>query len=247
MVFNSMLDSGATFPSLYENDLKSLGIAKDFYGAQSCAMHNTANGSVIWRRYEMHVQVEGNLGTPIVDPYNPVNPMFPPYVGGICPVSMIETPTGGPEVDANGFEGNARLSGLMPFVAPYVSITPSSNTILLGEDRNDVLGGHKMPPHRRWMVGLDQSPKSREYWERWGNPTITFNHRNGHVVDEDIGQAKTRVTVSDGAQEVFDPRGVWAAKQKQSANVVDPTEPGVNVTQSGSVLVDYLNGHFHRI
>lgn len=53
-----------------------------------------------------------------------------------------------------------RLSGNMPFVAPYVAITQSNNMILLGENRNDVHGGHKMPPHRRWMVGLGEVRRS---------------------------------------------------------------------------------------
>lgn len=148
-------------------------------------------------------------------------------------------------MDANGYEISMRLSGIMRFVAPYVAITLSSNMVLLGENRNDVLGGHKMPPHRRWMVGLDQNPASREYWERFGGPTVSFKHRDGLVIDEDVGEAVTRLSVNDGSAdglvEVLDPRGEWARKQR--GEVVDPTEPGRDAKQDGGDLEEYLSYH----
>ena len=166
LLFKSLLDSGATNPSLYESDLSTLGISKDFYSAQSCVPCNTANGTVVKRVYELHVEVAGNEGSPIVDPQNPVNPLFPRYIGGLSAVIMDEsTPDGYPFVNADGFEDSRRLSGIMPFLAPYVTITPSSNKLLLGENRNDVVGARKMPPHRRWMIGLDQYSTSTEGWD----------------------------------------------------------------------------------
>ena len=167
LIFRSLLDSGATFASLFTKDLRALGINKMWYGAQSCSRFSTSNGHVLRRIYELHVEIAQNEGTPLVDPNNPVHPRFPPYIGGLQPVSENDVES---LIDENGNDLGLRLSGVTPFVAPYLSSTPCDNMLLLGENRNDVVGGHKMPAARKWEVGLSQYPSSRENWNRWGDP-----------------------------------------------------------------------------
>lgn len=219
LIFRSLLDSGASYPSIRLSDLQDLGIFPEWYGAQSVCRMMTANGVVNRRIYELHVEIAGNEGTPIVDPANPVNPAYSRYVGGLSPVVLYD---GDPLADENGAETNGRLSGIMPFLAPYVSITPSRNTILMGEDRNDVLGGHKMPPTRKWMVGLTQDPTSRQSWPNFGDPLIRFSHRGGRLIDEDIAPGVSRLTSNVGqaneASHLNDPKGAFV-----NQGVIDPT------------------------
>lgn len=199
LIFRSLLDSGASYPSLYQQDLWALGIHPGHYGAQTVINTATANGMSYRRVYEMHIEIAGNPGTDIVDPQNPVNPAYPRYIGGLCPVTMDDIGgRTGPGVDAEGHEINLRLSGLMPFLAAYSSITPGRNMMLFGEDRNDVLGGHKTPATRRWMLGFDQDPTDFSHWNQFQDPMITFSHREGLIVDQDLGQAVSRLTVNAG-------------------------------------------------
>lgn len=219
VTIQSLLDSGASYPSLYQSDFQALGILKSNYGAQSLVKIGTANGLVDRRVYEVHVEIAGNPGTLIIDPNNPVNPAYPRYVGGLSPVIFDEAE---PIPDENGGIVNGRLSGIMPFLAPYLSITPSRNTVLLGEDRNDVLGAHKMPPTRRWMVGLDQDPTSRAHWPNFQEPLVCFSHRRGLLVDQDLSPGVSKLTANVGlwneTSHVNDPRGAF-----QNQAVVDPT------------------------
>ena len=230
LFFQSLLDSGASYPSLYGKDLEALGIDRAHYGAQSVISAMTSNGVVDRRIYELHVEIGGNQGTPIIDPNNPVNPRYPRYIGGLSPVTLM---AGEQQADENGQVYNERLSGVMPFCAPYVSSTPSKNTILFGEDRNDVLGAHKMPPTRRWMVGLDQLPASRDSWQNFQDPLIRFSHRGGLLVDEDLAPGKSKLTVNVGqANEksiLTDPRGDF-----QNQPVVDPTVVPVQEQQAST-------------
>lgn len=208
LIFRSLLDSGASFPSLYRSDFEALGISSQQYGAQSVAHVLTANGEVERRIYELHVEIAGNDGTPIIDPESPVLPDFPRYIGGLSPVFYEDDE---PLMNENGYETNGRLSGVMPFLAPYVSMTPAKNMILMGENRNDVLGSHKMPTQRRWQINFDQTPASREHWSSYQDPLITFSHRDGRFVDQDLAPAVTRVALNIGLPNesfhVFDARG----------------------------------------
>ena len=233
LIFRSVLDSGAAFPALYEQDLWALGIFPSHYGAQSVIRVYTANGVAFRRVYEMHVEIAGNQGTDMIDPSNPVNPAYPRHIGGLCPVVIDDTDgQKGPGIDADGNEINCRLSGMMmPFLAAYTSTTPGRNMILFGENRNDVLGAHRTPAARRWMVGFDQDPDDISHWERFQNPMITFNHRNGDIVDEDIGPAVSKVTLypGQGIRErsiLTDPRGEYRRRHGSISNagVIDPTE-----------------------
>lgn len=229
LAFRSLLDSGATYPSLYASDFRSLGVYPNFYPAQSLADVLTANGKITERVYEMHVQLVDDNNQSLVDVMDPVNPRYPAYLGGLTPVLLIGLDDS-PPITMEGTEDAIRLSGIMPFLAAYVSSTPGKNIILLGENRNDVLGAHKMPPIRRWMVGLSQDPCDRSQWINFGDPMITFSHRRGLVLDQDLGRGHSKLTVNVGRgdlerSEEFDPPGDFLKEiaAGQPGGVVDPT------------------------
>ena len=98
-------------------------------------MVSTSNGMVFLRLYEMHVELTGNDGTPIIDPANPLHPDLPLYIGGLCPVFLSEDPKPLILYDKNGEPYPQRVSGRMPFLASYMTITSGQNTILMGENR----------------------------------------------------------------------------------------------------------------
>lgn len=184
LAFRSLLDSGATLPSLYSADFLDLGIDPQLYSAQTIEILGTANGTVESRSYELHVFVlDENLGS-LVDPANAVWPLHGKYIGGLMPVVSC-TESG--ETNPDGMVYNMRLSGMLPFLGCYVSSTPTRNKIFFGEDRNDVLGAHRMPGQRRWDISMPSTePVSAPNWERWQNPKIRFTHRAGQVVDQDV-------------------------------------------------------------
>ncbi|KAI9715285.1 MAG: hypothetical protein M1812_006096 [Candelaria pacifica] len=220
LVFRSMLDSGATFPSLYRSDLRSLGICPDSYAAQSILSLSTANGITACRAYEMFVEVCDSNGQSMIDPFNPVQPAWPTYIGGLGLVVEVSS-SDAPIVNENGFEQNERLSGVMPLFASYVSSTPSQNMLILGEDRNDVLGLHKTPAAKRWVIGLSSEAADLSHWGRLGDPAITFSHRDGAVRDQDIGPGRSQIKFFVGQPDeqtiVVDPRGDYAKLKQQAA------------------------------
>lgn len=220
-----MLDSGTALASLYTSDLEKLGVDKRDYGAQGyCTLHTT-NGPLSCRVYELHVTPHGNDGTRIINPHDPVhgpNPIDggPPaqdWCGAILPVAEI---VGRPKRNQEGGMTNDRLSGLMPFLAAYVQITPGHNCMLLGETRTDVIGHFKLPPFNRWWMirtirsisilkvaveyfhrrlliasttqGQDQTPVSRSGWAQLGEPAMRLDHGN-QVSEYDEGSRRVRV------------------------------------------------------
>ena len=111
-----------------------------------------------------------------------------------------------PTVGSDGTEQNLRLSGMIPFLACYVSVVPTRNILCLGEDRNDVLGAHKMPGQTRWDISTPSNIDAGYYsWPAYQDPHITFRHKDNAVVDVDGNQKFTsRLTVVDGgANRVF--------------------------------------------
>lgn len=127
--------SGATYPSLYKNDFIDLGIELDNYAAQSVQTLTTVNGTIHSRIFEMFVTVvQGETFSQLVDENDAVWPYHGKYLGGLCPVAQVNVTSDDP--DPRGFINNLRLSGLLPFLACYVSSTPARNRIFFGEDRN---------------------------------------------------------------------------------------------------------------
>jgi hypothetical protein len=127
--------AGASFPLLYERDFLDLGVELDHYAAQSLQAISTANGLIYSRVYEMFVAVvQEETCAQLVDENDAVWPAHPKYLGGLCPVAQLQSAAD--SLDPQGLVYNARLSGLLPFLACYVSCTPARNRMFLGEDRN---------------------------------------------------------------------------------------------------------------
>ncbi|KAI9799898.1 MAG: hypothetical protein M1833_003820 [Piccolia ochrophora] len=200
LIYRSLLDSGATYPSLHMSDLADLGVFPESYGAQSCTTVVTATGKVSVRIYELYVEVCDEHGASLVDPADPTIPHAPKYVGSLCPVTA-EITAYEPTVDENGESEDNRVAGISTLLAPYVSSTPARNVLCLGEDRNDVLGAHKMPPNRRWDISCSPFQcDDRSSWDSYGKPMVRFEHQtpNGTILDEDQGGGISVLTFNAG-------------------------------------------------
>ncbi len=199
--FRMIADTGATWPALHTADLKLLGIHLTSYGAQSLSSFQTAQGEYESRIYEMFCAVLDNNGRQLVDPNDPLNPNKP-YLGTLTPVVHAKTE---PHLNENGIEVHARLSGRVPFLACYVSMTPDRPFMYLGEDRNDVLGLDKMPGQKHWDVHVprDDSESLLEL-DRYGTPKVLFSHLEGDLVDEDCVDSTfvSRVITNKRTQEL---------------------------------------------
>lgn len=181
--FRSLLDSGATYPSLYTADFQKLLIDEQNYACQSVASCNTANGTVNARLFELFVCVLDNEQKQLVDENHSAWPYHAKYLGGLCPVVEVSV---APSYDEQGREQTLRLSGMLPFVACYLSSTPTRSTLFLGEDRKDVLGSHRVPGQRKWDIAMPAGPPIPSItWERYQDPKTTFSHREGRIIDED--------------------------------------------------------------
>ena len=122
-------------------------------------------------------------------------------------------------MDENGIACNERLSGVMPFMASYLTTFPGSNAIFIGEDRSDVLGANKMPPQRRWGIGKIPDPMAPDHWLKFDNPVVTFSHWNGVLIDQDLSHGLTKLTLHPGQpNEAFH---VYDAKSDEPKS--DPT------------------------
>ena len=194
--FRSLLDSGATYPSLYRADLQKLAIDENMYACQAVQEMSTANGRVTSRIFELFVCVLDNDNKQLVKADDPSVPYAANYLGGLCPVVENNRIM---NFDVHGRETGVRLSGMLAFVACYVSSAPSMDMLFLGEDRNDVLGTYRIPGARRWHIDLtpDQRPRedAEETFRRWGNPRIAFLH--GRLDSKGKEQTLTDVDVAD--------------------------------------------------
>ncbi len=235
LAFSSLLDSGATFPSLYHDDFHLLGIDANNYAAQTIETLETANGKVHARTYEMFVSpLDQATLESLVDENDAVWPYHAKYLGGLCPVTTVVNET--TEPDENGFVPNQRLSGLLPFLACYVTSTPTRNNIFLGEDRNDVMGGHKTPGHRRWDICMPSiQTMHHNLFQTYRDPKIRFSHRNGMIINEDrddIRHASTTTTRPVAATETVihhNPRAECdEAEARRQAEVVAQAPPPIN-------------------
>jgi len=102
----------------------------------------------------------------------------------------------------------------LPFLACYVSSVPTRNIMWLGEDRNDVLGAHRMQANKKWDISIPYHVKGEENQmpdDHYGNPKITFVHRDGMLIDEDIDKPhSSRIIYNRGTPQeyikVHDPR-----------------------------------------
>jgi len=201
--FRSLLDSGATYPSLYREDLQKLAIDETNYACQAVATMKTANGIVNARIFELFVCVLDDNNEQLVDPNDAAWPYHAHYLGGLCPcIELLDTLDVSPE----GVQVGDRLSGLLPFVACYMTSTPTRNTLFLGEDRKDVLGSHRIPGHKKWDIQMPNGPPgSAVTWDMFGDPKTTFVHRQGRIIDRDdpnLNHAST-VTFLPGTEQEY--------------------------------------------
>lgn len=200
---SSMLDSGASCASLYSSDLKELGIVKKHYSAQSHGSFSLSNGALMKQKiFELYIEVGGNEGTPIIDPHNPIVPGRQ-VIGGIFPAVEIPEKIKNP-YDEESYITNHRLSGIMPYLSSYVSIVPGSNIILLGENRNDVIGHYKMPPFQVWDFFGSQVAQISPLFNYIENPVLHFQHQTEQITETDYTRSAVQTT-KDGQTYLVNP------------------------------------------
>ncbi|KAI1801176.1 hypothetical protein F4811DRAFT_564174 [Daldinia bambusicola] len=142
--FETLLDSGATFPSLLLSDLQRLNIDLRYYAAQGVTRIRTVSDIQDRRHFEMRVSVCSMDGASLVgEGDQAVWPNEPHYLGGFVPVWINENIVG-PANSRN------RLSGMIPFESCYIGSAPTTKELWLGEDRRDVLGARRMPSLLRY-------------------------------------------------------------------------------------------------
>lgn len=193
LCFRTLLDSGATFPSLHPKDFRQLGIDPLLYGAQSVDILTTANGQVTCRVFELFASVLNEKNQHLVKDNDAVYPFSFKFLGGITPVVELNNEV---TYDAQGNEVANRLSGLLPFLACYMSSTPTKSVLWLGEDRNDVLGHQRMPGQRKWAVDMKPNGQAKPGEDKFGEPKILFSHRGGLVTDTDHPNIRHRSDIT---------------------------------------------------
>lgn len=193
LCFRTLLDSGATFPSLHPKDFCMLGINPLIYGAQSLDIITTAGGQVTCRVFELFSAILNADNQHLVKENDAVWPFSFKFLGGLTPVIELNHDIG---YDAEGNEVTNRLSGLLPFLACYVGSAPTKSVLWLGEDRNDVLGHHRMPGQRKWAVDMAPIGQFQPGPDKFGNPKIAFSHRGGVIMDIDHPSIRHRSDIT---------------------------------------------------
>ncbi|KAL2199113.1 hypothetical protein P885DRAFT_30596 [Corynascus similis CBS 632.67] len=173
IIYNMLLDSGATLPTMWESDLPALGIHPRQYAAQSGRRVHTADSTLVARVYELDVSVlgstdddnnldgSGNNFSSKTEAEHPNRSSSPaPPLSCTIPVLVFPgspfrgdgtsatntTTAGDPSPDAVP----DRLSGLLPFHACYLSGAPGTFRLWMGDRRRDVLGTGRLPGMMRY-------------------------------------------------------------------------------------------------
>ncbi|KAL2136613.1 hypothetical protein VTI74DRAFT_2642 [Chaetomium olivicolor] len=169
--WETLLDSGATFPCLFGPDVQLLGINPKTYAAQSSRTVCTADGTIDSVIYELDVGVyDGRGGTLLT--HNPDRPRFSRRSdeeqegedGGDdddddgndrrtlgCTTPVVILRGSAPDImPANSRVAPDRLSGMLPFQVCYATSAPGQFKLWLGERRCEVLGADRFPGHVRW-------------------------------------------------------------------------------------------------
>ncbi|KAK0731406.1 hypothetical protein B0H67DRAFT_639809 [Lasiosphaeris hirsuta] len=208
--FEMLLDSGATLPCIYEDDLAKLQIDSKNYAAQGARLIATAENVSKMRMYELDVGVYAADGSSLVTRDPPIWPSEPDILGGTVPVVAL---AGTAHSDASPNAAPDRLSGLLPFHVCYWSGTPGSFKLWLGEDRREVLGAGRLPGQMRLAaskVPHNQTPPSllgaRLDWldKELGTPErVVFEHKfredaDWVLRDTDEGQGSVIASVPWG-------------------------------------------------
>ncbi|KAL2023650.1 hypothetical protein VTK56DRAFT_1807 [Thermocarpiscus australiensis] len=177
IIWDTLLDSGATLPCLFEADLPLLRIHPERYAAQSGRIIATAESVTRMRVYELDVGVYAGGDTttrtstaktqppeeeakaedeeeaspnptPTPDDDDPDND--PPILGR-CTLPVVALPgAAASDFDDAAEQAPDRLSGLLPFHVCYVSGAPGNFRLWMGSGRRDVLGAGRLPGGMRY-------------------------------------------------------------------------------------------------
>jgi hypothetical protein len=180
IVWDTLLDTGATLPCLYEGDLPRLGINRYAYAAQSSRTIATADSVIETRVYELDVGVCGGDGgeellglggvgggggnsgggnsTPLSPCLSPRSTTLHPNEKSHDPKQESESLTctvpvvffGGSSSDFSGDHTPDRLSGILPFHLCYLSSAPGNFKLWMGETKGDVIGPGRLPGLMRY-------------------------------------------------------------------------------------------------
>lgn len=132
--FEMLLDSGCETPILFHADLVSLGFNRADMNAASVSIVHGANG----RKSTLKIfELLGGVQLSEDDLYD--HDLFPTTV--IKLDSRLRPPA--------GYSGE-RLSGVLPFLAYYMSFAPGMDRAHLGNERGDVLGMQRIPGGLRY-------------------------------------------------------------------------------------------------
>ncbi|KAK4444060.1 hypothetical protein QBC34DRAFT_195176 [Podospora aff. communis PSN243] len=154
-----LLDSGATFPCLFEGDLSRLGISRYNYAAQSCRTIATADDLKIMRTYDLDVSISAPLSaaTP--------SAAKEPATLGMQTIPVVALPGSCPDDASDPAGAPGRLSGIIPFHMAYVTSAPYAFKIWMGTDRRDVLGAGRFPGSKPRMAPLELGTPTRVVFE----------------------------------------------------------------------------------
>ncbi|KAK4193465.1 hypothetical protein QBC35DRAFT_527508 [Podospora australis] len=162
VIWETLLDSGATLPCIYEADLPLLNIPKTNYAATTVKTVSTASGIIHSRVYDMNATIvcpppssssSSSTLPPNLSPTSPRHPREkthptispPPLHAPVIPVIAFR---GSSETDFRGDDAIPdRLSGFFPFAFCYLTSAPANHTLWLGSTRAEVLGATRMPGH----------------------------------------------------------------------------------------------------
>lgn len=138
-----LLDSGAEFPILLHRDFELLGYtAADMNAATVVELNAAAGQNSVAQCFELLVGLDLRRGGGDRTKHDDDSRhFFPTRVVKLGPA--IRGPASG------GYSGE-RLSGILPFLAYYVSGAPGQDALWLGGERGDVLGADKVPAGVRY-------------------------------------------------------------------------------------------------
>lgn len=176
--FDMLLDSGSEMPLLLHEDLLTLGLTRDDMNGATIIELNTAGGGQSRAMcFDLLAGVDLNHGSPESPPddgYQPEKHFFPTRVIKLS--SRIKAPP-------DGAYSGERLSGMLPFLACYISSAPGQEEMWIGDERADVLGMQKLPPGLRYdpFRKLDISQHRRGVLKQTGGPPgrlrrVMFEH-----------------------------------------------------------------------
>ena len=215
IVWDTLLDSGATLPCIFTADLPALRIDPARYAAQSGRIIATAESVTRMRVYELDVGVvlassttTSSTSSSTVTAAAAADDDDDDEGGGAVTTKTTAIPVVAlPGSAASDFDGELapdRLSGLLPFHACYVSSAPGQFRLWLGEGRRDVLGAGRMPPGQRPSgeagPGRDgggqedrgkeerellQQPRRRQQQQQGPKPHDSHHHHRHHDHDRD--------------------------------------------------------------